>query len=107
MHLYRIAIISGLKDGHTLTQYPEKIVILYLVLRNVVPLHFSIIFKALSIPCKDARGRKWCFICAHVILQQSLVDCVTPAPTYQPWQDTLTHPHHPIRNRGGYRGGQQ
>ena len=27
MNLYHMAIISGLKDGHTLTQYPEKIVI--------------------------------------------------------------------------------
>ena len=47
------------------------------------------------------------FYLRNVIQEQSLVDCVTPTPTHQPWQDALTHPHHPIRNRGGYRGGQQ
>ena len=47
-------------------------------------LPFTIIFKALSIPCKDAKARKSCCICAHAIQQQSLLDCVE-RPVLQNW----------------------
>lgn len=94
LQLYHIAIISGLQDGHMLENCHVW------CFRMLVPLHYYHYFQSTIYSSQGCKG-------PHMVFYLRTIACWLCYPHTNTPTLGLMHPHHPIRNRGGYHGGQQ